>query len=106
LPAEELAKLDLRNLRELLLSYNQLGDDGVAAVFRNQSLFNLQHVEMQGTGAGPTTARAIAANPHMRRLKTLRLGDNLGMEGAKLICEAGHLSSLSAAHLGGIPPDG
>jgi hypothetical protein len=101
--AHALGSIDLRNLRQLALSYNPLGDEGAAAIFRNKTLTNLAHVNMQGVGAGPATARAIAENGHLRSLKTLWLGDQIGIAGAAMLAEAAHLASLAAAHLGGIP---
>ena len=101
--AHALGGIDLTNLRQLTLSYNPLGDEGAAAIFRNKTLMNLAHVNMQGVGAGPSTARAIAENEHLRSLKTLWLGDEIGVAGAAMLAEAPHLASLAAAHLGGIP---
>jgi hypothetical protein len=58
---------------------------------------------MQGVGAGPATARAIAENSSLRSLKTLWLGDKIGIAGAATLADTPHLASLAAAHLGGIP---
>src|SRR5262249_17461434 len=73
-----LGSVDLRNLRQLTLSHNPLGDEGVAAIFRNKTLTNLAQVNMQRVGAGPATARAIAENASLRSLRILWLGDALG----------------------------
>jgi hypothetical protein len=99
---EVLGACDLQNLETLSLSNNPLGDAEASAIFRNPTLTNLAHVQMQQVGAGPQTARAIAENPHLRSLKTLWLGDTLGAVGAELLAQAPYLASLRMAHLGGI----
>jgi hypothetical protein len=85
-----LASADLSKLRELHISYNPIGDQGLAAILSNPTLASLEVLEAFDCGADVEAARALARAAHFRNLRTAILGDAVSpaavraMEGAAL----------------------
>ncbi len=72
LDAPALAALRGRNLLELRLGHNELGDDAVEAV----AGLGLQLLELANTGLGPEGATRLLADPRFASLRTLDLTQN------------------------------
>lgn len=80
LTAADLAPLaehpDLSRLRELLLMWNRLGNDGATLLANMPQLSNLEALDLRSNGITGPGAQAVAASDYFGNLKELRIGRN------------------------------
>jgi uncharacterized protein (TIGR02996 family) len=63
-------------LRDLDLSHNELGDDGVRVLARSPHISGLRGLHLANCGIGDEGTRALAESPHLNELMSLDLGNN------------------------------
>jgi uncharacterized protein (TIGR02996 family) len=66
----------LPRLRELVLAWNRIGNEGAIALAGMPQLTGLESLDLVGNGIGDAGARAIAQSPHLGGLKELRITRN------------------------------
>jgi len=86
--ARALGAANLRRLRELHVSHNPLGDEGLAAILENPTLRALEVFEAFGCGVGVETGRVLARASHLQKLRILQLGENPSDETAEAMAAA------------------
>jgi Leucine-rich repeat (LRR) protein len=88
-----------RNLRQLLLHSNRLGDSGTAAFVESLVFAKMAEqdrvIDLSGVDMGPTGARALAAARYLPTVEALYLeGNSLGDHGLAALAASEHLTSL------------
>ncbi|MBK04444.1 MAG: hypothetical protein CL920_20470 [Deltaproteobacteria bacterium] len=90
-------QLDLLNV-----PFNAVGDAGVIALSKSEN--RLSSLLLSGNQVGNEGAKALASTKHMTALRSLDLyGNRVGDEGARALISSPHLSKLSSLSLGGNP---
>ncbi len=82
-------------LRELVLSHNELGNDGARVLAACPHLAELRTLRLVGCGIGDDGIRALAESPHLNQLVTLEVVNNpIGDPGCRAFLETPHMHSL------------
>jgi uncharacterized protein (TIGR02996 family) len=88
-----------RNLRQLLLHSNRLGDSGTAAFVESLVFAKMAEqdrvIDLSGVDMGPTGARALAAARHLATVEALYLeGNSIGDHGLAALAASEHLTHV------------
>lgn len=84
-------------LASLRLTYNNLGDEGLAALLASPQCATLRTLDLQANGLTDATLRLLASSPHLTQLQTLVLVANfLSAEGLRALAASPHLGALQA----------
>ncbi len=84
-------------LESLRLTYNNLGDEGLAALLNSPQVARLRDLDLQANGLTDATAHLLASSPHLGRLERLVLVANfLSVEGMRALAASPHLGALRA----------
>lgn len=67
---------DLSRLRELVLLWNPIGNDGATLLANMPQLRGLEFLDLRGANISDFGARAIALSQHLNQLKELRISRN------------------------------
>ena len=81
-------------LQHLNLADTRLGNEGAQVLGEATHITGLEHLDLSRNGLGPQGLGALLQGPHLAALTTLNLNHNpdLGVQGAKIISAATHLS--------------
>ena len=86
---EKLFDFDLKQIRMLDLSYNQLGDQGLSIAVQNLRFDALTALDLRYTGIGDTAMNALSSSPWLSTLTTLHLhGNRIGPEGVRALAQS------------------
>jgi uncharacterized protein (TIGR02996 family) len=102
----------LARLAGIDLSWNALGDEGLAALLASPHLEGLRSLSLRGSGLSAEGVQALAAAPQLARLTALDLGTSgrswtppgvIGRRGARALAASPYLRHLESLSLGGMP---
>jgi serine/threonine protein kinase/hemoglobin-like flavoprotein/Ran GTPase-activating protein (RanGAP) involved in mRNA processing and transport len=76
----------LATLRQLNLSGNEIGPEGVQALASSPYVSGLERLDLRGNRIGPDGVESLARSPHLRRLRFLGLaGNRIGVRGLQAL---------------------
>ncbi len=90
-------------LRDLDLSYNDLGDQGMRVLAACPLLLNLQVLKLANCNIGNDGLRVLAESPNLRNLLKLELSNNpFSDTGCRFLLHTDHLNKLQVVTVSGI----
>jgi len=82
-------------LTSLRLTYNRLGDEGLAALLASPQVAHLRDLDLQANALTDATVEVLASSPHLARLERLVLVANLlSAAGMRALAASPHLGAL------------
>jgi hypothetical protein len=90
---DERRDLDLVNLRQLILRFNDLGDDTARYIAASPNLISLTHLDLSHNKLTDEGAIALSKAPNLTKLHTLLLAHNhrITPRGARALRQSEHL---------------